>query len=377
NLTISDEILGYGSHGTVVYRGTFENRPVAVKRMLLDFYDVANHEISLLQESDDHPNVIRYFCSEQSDRFLYIALELCLANLEDIIDKKKELFDDPQNILFQMASGLNHLHKLNIVHRDIKPQNILVTNSKTNPNGYRVLISDFGLCKKLEPDQSSFRGTTAASGTSGWRAPELLTENNQLRLNKGVDIFSLGLVFYFVLASGKHPFGDRYSRESNILRNNYELDDIELYEARNLIESMLNSNAKERPTSSMILKHPYFWTNERKIEFLLKVSDKLNILDRDSFVILSFEKISKKIFKNDWKNYFNPAFFENLNSFRRYDSTKLLDLLRVFRNKYHHIHEIPSEFNITEESYYPFFSNLFPTLLITVYQFIGNKMKNE
>lgn len=55
-------LIGYGSHGTVVYKGTFDGRDVAVKRLLLDFYDVAYHEVTLLEESDDHPNVIRYYC---------------------------------------------------------------------------------------------------------------------------------------------------------------------------------------------------------------------------------------------------------------------------------------------------------------------------
>lgn len=51
-LTVSDKVLGYGSHGTVVYRGLLEGRPVAVKRMLTDFHARADREISLLIESD-------------------------------------------------------------------------------------------------------------------------------------------------------------------------------------------------------------------------------------------------------------------------------------------------------------------------------------
>lgn len=69
-------VLGFGSHGTMVYRGSFGGRDVAVKRMLLQFYEIASHEVGLLQESDDHPNVIRYFDKESAGEFLYIALEL-------------------------------------------------------------------------------------------------------------------------------------------------------------------------------------------------------------------------------------------------------------------------------------------------------------
>lgn len=62
SLVVYNEILGYGSHGTVVFRGRFEERDVAIKRVLLDFYEIAEHEVKLLQDSDDHPNVVRYYC---------------------------------------------------------------------------------------------------------------------------------------------------------------------------------------------------------------------------------------------------------------------------------------------------------------------------
>eukprot|EP00842_Homolaphlyctis_polyrhiza_P001445 jgi/Hompol1/2300/HPOL_005933-RA len=55
---LDDEI---DCHGTVVYKGMFEGREVAIKRLLLEFYDVADHEVKILQESDHHPNVVRYY----------------------------------------------------------------------------------------------------------------------------------------------------------------------------------------------------------------------------------------------------------------------------------------------------------------------------
>ena len=96
-----------------------------------------------------------------------------------------------------------------------------------------MLISDFGLCKKLEGDQNSFRATTAhAAGTSGWRAPELLVDDDLIgsnsphtnhtagshsepavvdpqtnrRATRAIDVFSLGCVFYYVLTGGNHPY---------------------------------------------------------------------------------------------------------------------------------------------------------------------------
>jgi serine/threonine-protein kinase/endoribonuclease IRE1 len=161
--------LGFGSHGTVVFQGSLQGRAVAVKRLLQDFVTLAAREVSILQESDDHPNVIRYYYQEAHANFLYIALELCPASLADIIESPDRdqwrdiaIVFDPKKALRQITSGLKHLHALKLVHRDIKPQNILVSGAKPGPGGkntYRMLISDFGLCKKLDVDQTSFLPT--------------------------------------------------------------------------------------------------------------------------------------------------------------------------------------------------------------------------
>lgn len=137
-LQVSEKVLGYGSHGTIVLQGSFEGRKVAIKRMLTDFYQVADHEVKILQESDEHPNVVRYFFKEECDGFMYVALECCAGTIADlIIGKDIPEFNllrskvSTKQILYQISSGISHLHSLNIVHRDIKPQNILVSAFKS------------------------------------------------------------------------------------------------------------------------------------------------------------------------------------------------------------------------------------------------------
>jgi serine/threonine-protein kinase/endoribonuclease IRE1 len=289
----TDTVLGHGSHGTVVYKGAFDGRDVAVKRMLVEFYDIASHEVGLLQESDDHSNVIRYYCREQAAGFLYIALELCPASLQDVVEKPADYPQlvcgglDVPDVLWQITAGVRYLHSLKIVHRDLKPQNILVAAPRGRTLGQhpalRLLISDFGLCKKLEDNQSSFRATTAhAAGTSGWRAPELLVDEDQQpatmangtitesqhtessepavvdpqtnrRATRAIDIFSLGCVFYYVLTRGGHPYDKdgKFMREANIVKGNHNLDDLQrlgdyAFEADDLIRRMLSLDPRQR-----------------------------------------------------------------------------------------------------------------------------------
>jgi serine/threonine protein kinase len=175
-----DKILGYGGHGTVVFQGLLEGRQVAVKRMLKAYHGSADREISLLIESDGHPNVVRYFLKEVRGDFVYLALELCEMSLHELISQVRTLTSEtkpgtlPQatrGILRQIAQGVKHLHGLRIVHRDLKPANILLARQSKKSlsvydaflQGYYVAkISDMGLGKVRR--DFKFRSSLALSG---------------------------------------------------------------------------------------------------------------------------------------------------------------------------------------------------------------------
>lgn len=114
----SNELLGKGCEGTFVFKGTFEERHVAVKRLLPECFTLADREVTLLRESDEHVNVVRYFCTEQDRQFRYIAVELCSATLQDYVDgplsKSLQERIRIQDVLRQATNGLLHLHTLNI-----------------------------------------------------------------------------------------------------------------------------------------------------------------------------------------------------------------------------------------------------------------------
>lgn len=111
-------VLGKGCEGTFVFKGSFEERDVAVKRLLPECFTFADREVSLLRESDAHENVVRYFCTEQDRQFRYIAVELCSATVQEYTEGK--ISDEIKNnismieVLRQATNGLMHLHSLNI-----------------------------------------------------------------------------------------------------------------------------------------------------------------------------------------------------------------------------------------------------------------------
>ncbi|KAI8965311.1 hypothetical protein F5Y11DRAFT_344755 [Daldinia sp. FL1419] len=404
-----DEQLGMGSNGTIVFAGKFHGRDVAVKRMLTQFWDIATKETQLLLESDHHPNVIRYFAMSKNDSFLYIALELCQASLSDIIEKPAMFQDlaragemDLPRVLLQIAHGLGFLHDLRIVHRDLKPQNILVTMGRDGRP--RLLVSDFGLCKKLEGGQSSFGATTAhAAGTSGWRAPELLldddaresstmsmtsthSDSSQLvsadvmpnrRATRAIDIFSLGLVFFYVLTKGLHPFdcGDRYMREVNIRKGQFSLKPLDVlgdfaHEAKALIETMLRSDPRARPSAKDVMSHPFFWSAKERLAFLCDVSDHFELEPRDppSKALMELESCAPQVCRGDFLKVLPKEFVESLGRQRKYTGSRLLDLLRALRNKRFHYGDMSEPLKKMvgplPDGYLSFWTRRFPNLLI-------------
>lgn len=369
------EILGRGCEGTTVFKGKFDSRDVAVKRILPECFSFADREVELLRESDEHANVIRYFCTEEDKQFRYIALELCQITLQEYVQKVSNFnkFDlSPTKVLYQALSGLNHLHVLNIVHRDIKPHNVLI--SYPNAHGeVKAMISDFGLCKKLAIGRHSF-SSRSGIGTEGWIAPEML--DNECNITRACDIFSFGCVFYYVLSGGLHPFGDNFRRQANILSGQYTLEKLNYleneYEARDLLKQMFSVNPKERPPASTILKHPFFWSKAKQLTFLQDVSDRIEKEPITADIIKALQSNSIAVVRGDWKMHIGEALQEDLRRFRTYQGTQMRDLLRAMRNKKHHYRELPQvlrdSLGTIPDEYVTYFTHRFPRLVMHTYK---------
>ncbi len=395
-LEITKSVLGYGSGGTVVFDGILDSRKVAVKRMLKQLVDLAQQEIKMLIDSDEHPNIVRCFALEEDGEFLYLALERCDMSLNDAMEalryqKDKEIVEaggdgqpvelDEHRVARDIAEGVNAVHTRGIVHRDLKPHNVLL-----NASG-RAKLSDMGLSKKLVDNQASFE-TLGAGGSPGWQAPEQLIARTggNARLTASVDIFSSGMLIYYCLTRGDHPYGESFDRDGAIMKDTKNLEPIEgLPCALNLITAMLSKNAENRPTSEEVLEHPMWWSAHQRLAFLTDFSDRIEVLNRAKHASQYHELESLGPWAigedGEWWSRLDPLLAENLLKVRKYDTRSLRDLLRVLRNKNVHYRELPRDLQNSlgglPDKFLDYFESRYPNLLMACFLFAANCFSNE
>ncbi|EFX82937.1 hypothetical protein DAPPUDRAFT_315977 [Daphnia pulex] len=265
------KVLGVGFSGTV-FEGVWGETKVAVKRILIK-NAASNEQEEKALKMLHHRNVIKLFHVEEDQDFKKIALELCDASLEKLFLKENDpnKYSGPMppeiEVLLQLAKGLEYIHQMGLVHRDIKPQNVLISLDSTTQ---RVVMkwADFGLSKKVNE-----RGTftmTEVKGTHDYFAPEILKllDDDQIATGnedkkRGTvksDVFAEGLVFSYFISGGVHPFGTTSHQIQTNLRTNEPANlpetgtEVETGKnCNNIITEMLEKEPSIRITSSDVV----------------------------------------------------------------------------------------------------------------------------
>ncbi len=196
------EIIGQGGMG-VVYRAKqpFLDRLVAVKLIRPDFGDDEATQQQFLLEARalaklSHPYIVSvYDCGKAGDLIYFVMEHVAGLSLRERIAQKDVSYRDVLDFVPQIGAALQHAHENGIVHRDVKPENILLDNRN------RVRLVDFGLAKWLGRGGPVER----AAGTWGYIAPEQLATPQSV--DHRADVFSTGVVCYEML-TGAIPQGE-------------------------------------------------------------------------------------------------------------------------------------------------------------------------
>ncbi|CAD8173347.1 unnamed protein product [Paramecium octaurelia] len=208
-----------------------------------------------------HPNIVKLYDSVEIDMNTFCTvLEYCDGCDLSIYIKRYKQFQEKEAklIIQQVLNAIKYIHQSNIIHYDIKPQNILFHQNE-------IKLSDFGLCKVVDNDKSKMELTSQGVGTYWYLPPECFHTGDQPpNISNKVDIWSLGVIFYEMLY-GVKPFGHGYSQETIlkekiILKSecvNFPTKPVISSECKDFIKGCLNYSQAERFDIIQACNHQY------------------------------------------------------------------------------------------------------------------------
>uniref|UniRef100_A0A671YH74 non-specific serine/threonine protein kinase n=1 Tax=Sparus aurata TaxID=8175 RepID=A0A671YH74_SPAAU len=284
--------IGHGSFGAVYFAHDIRtNEVVAIKKMSYSgkqsnekWQDIVK-EVKFLQKLR-HPNTVEYRGCYLREHTAWVSVCcLILSNISLLSVHKKPLQEvEIAAITHGALQGLVYLHSHNMIHRDVKAGNILLTEPG------QVKLGDFGSASIVAPANSFV-------GTPYWMAPEVILAMDEGQYDGKVDVWSLGITC-IELAERKPPLFNMNAmsalyhiaqNESPVLQSNHWSDYF-----RNFVDSCLQKIAQDRPTSDVLLKH-HFLCRERPMtvvmDLIARTKDAVRELDN-----LQYRKMKKILF---------------------------------------------------------------------------------
>ena len=171
---------------------------VAIKVMQTRESGVIPQEVKVWESLPPHRNITRLLGIASVDVIIYIVTELAInGSLFDYLHNKKKTPSVGQSLAWasDIAHGMKHLHDHDVIHRDIKSANVLLSSE------WVAKLCDFGCAREL-----TLTVTTEQTGTYRWMAPEIMSLA-KARINKKCDLFSYGMIL-FELFAHKVPYSD-------------------------------------------------------------------------------------------------------------------------------------------------------------------------
>ena len=236
--------IGGGNYGEI-FSGTLE---IAIKRISKslvkkqDLYQEIERERQILTQCESK-NIVKLYDFIENENYYDFILEKCDSDLSQILHNRRKGFSllEIKNIMKQLNNAFKTMQKNNIIHRDIKLENILIKYINKSKNEFNVKLCDFGLSREIKTNiNDSFAGSFETM------APEILNENPY---NNKVDLWSIGIIMYQMYFN-KFPTFDN---------NDFivDLPDEDIY-FKNLLEKLLKKNPNERINWNEYFNHPFF-----------------------------------------------------------------------------------------------------------------------
>ena len=315
--------IGEGCYGTVfLAMNLITKQNVAIKKINkikeneIDDLEVKN-EINILRNLD-HPNIVKIIEFYSTEDAYYVITDYCPSG--ELFNQINNSYNEFQLavLFYQIFSGLYYLHANNIIHRDLKLENILLSeiekNYKSNLKYFWIKIIDFGTSKIF----SKHRKEKSIVGSSYYIAPEVL---NQC-YNEKCDTWSVGVILYMLIC-GKPPFDgkDDFEIIDKIKIGKFDDQNKRLLnsseEVQDLVHKLLTVNIKKRLSAHEALGHPWFKKFNGKSLYS-------NISDKEIKVYL--QRLRHFQINSKFQQMVLAFIVHNIN-----DNDEIKDILKIFR----------------------------------------------
>lgn len=255
-------VLSDTDNGTVFSaRRRHDNKPVAIKRLMKHkirrWHQMKNKkvpmEIALLKKVNEkkHICIVELFeWYECTDCFLVVmSRQTPVMDLFDLVSQQKRVEETLSRLIFwQVISAIDHCHRTQVLHRDVKLENVLI-----NPCTLQVLLIDFGCGTFLGDNKGGL--FTDFAGTPQYYPPEYFACKHYH--GKSAAVYSLGVLLYAMLC-GRLPFGSQKDIINGDLQWPKSVKGSISHQCKNLVESMMNKQPKTRIKIDLIKDHAWF-----------------------------------------------------------------------------------------------------------------------
>lgn len=218
----------------VVNASTSGDNGYARNREFMKNYEILNEAC--------HQNIVTVYgiCFGDATHPISLLLEYCPSTLENDVSSLNKV--QKVAVIYEVARTMKHVHSLNVIHRNLKPSNILLSAKK------RVKLCDFGVSSMIDNDNPD-ESRTCKPGTTEFMAPEVLSGSTHY--GQKIDVYAFGIVMFYILTGGKMP---KITPQQIIEKQKAKIPDTFNQLSKELVEKCFEFDPKNRPTFSEIVE---------------------------------------------------------------------------------------------------------------------------